>query len=78
MASQHYLSARENWQIVAQQGGTLAEKDTADTIRTYLDETYPGEWNVIRKPQHLRQIYYEYTCERHPERYVKPEHPTCL
>jgi hypothetical protein len=76
MASQHYLSARENWQIVAQQGGALAEKDTADTIRTYLDETYPGEWTVLRKPQHLRQIYYEYTCERHPERYVKPEHPT--
>jgi hypothetical protein len=75
-APKHYLSKRGNWQLAAQQGGALAEKDTAGAIQTYLDNTYPGEWKVERKPQDLRQIYFEYTYERNPERYAKPEHPT--
>jgi hypothetical protein len=76
MDNQHYLSKRANWQLGANQGGTLAEKDTAGAIRSYLDEKYPGEWLVETKPQELRQIYYEYTYERNPERYAKPENPT--
>lgn len=73
---EHYLSKRANWQAKANQGGILAEKDVAETIRIYLDTLYPGEWLVERKPQELRQVYYEYTYERNPERYVVPEHPT--
>ena len=76
MTEQHYLSKRANWQLEANQGGSLAEKDIAEAIRAYLDKTYPGEWIVMRKPQELRQVYYEYTFERNPERYAKPEHPT--
>jgi hypothetical protein len=74
--SDHYLAKRGNWQLEANQGGALAEKDTADAIRAYLDEKYPGEWLVQRKPQDLRQIYYEYTYERNPARYAKPAEPT--
>lgn len=76
MESQHYLSKRGNWQLAAQQGGALAEKDVAEAIQVYLDELYPGEWIVKRKPQELRQIYYEYTYERNPQLYAKPETPT--
>jgi len=72
----HHLSQRDNWQAEANQGAVLAEKTFVNTVRNYLDEKYPGEWIVTPKPQDLRQIYYEYTYERNPERYAKPEQPT--
>jgi hypothetical protein len=72
----HHLSQRDNWQAKASEGAVLAEKTFANTVRNYLDEKYPGQWIVTPKPQDLRQIYYEYTYQRNPERYVKPESPT--
>ena len=72
----HHLSSRGNWQLVAQQGGTLAEADTIDVIRGYLDKTHPGIYSVEKHPQDLRQMYYEYTYELDPQLYKKPETPT--
>jgi len=72
----HYLSTRANWQAKAQEGGARAEKDAVGAIRDYLDKTYPDQWLVVHHPKDLDQIYYEYTYERDPSRYAKPEHPT--
>ena len=72
----HYLSNRGNWQLVAQQGGARAEADTVSVMREYLDRVYPGEYEVIKHPTDLRQLYYEYTYEISPEMYERPAEPT--
>lgn len=74
--AQHYLAKRGNWQLVAHQGGSRAEKDTIDVIREYLDTTYPGQYKVVPHPSELKQIYYEYTYELNPALYTMPEVPT--
>lgn len=71
----HYLSTRENWQLVAQQGGSKAEKDTKDLILEYLENKYPGEYQVIKHPKDLNQMYYEYTYQKDPNMYIKPAEP---
>jgi hypothetical protein len=75
MAATHYLARRGNWQLVANQGGALAEKDTADVMRDYLNRVYPNEYAVTKHPTDLRQLYYEYTYQMKPEMYAKPEVP---
>jgi len=72
----HYLARRGNWQLAANQGGALAEHDTVNVIRDYLDTQYPGEYEVVAHPTDLKQLYYEYTYEQDPTLYVKPAAPT--
>lgn len=72
----HYLARRGNWQIAAQHGGAMAEADTMTAIRSYLNRTYPDQWEVTTQPKDLEQIYYEYTYERDHSRYAKPAAPT--
>jgi len=76
VTQQHYLSRRGNWLLVAQQGGTLAEMDTATVIQNHLDSKYPGEFTVTRHPKDMHQMYYEYTYAIDPTMYEKPELPT--
>ena len=71
----HYLARRGNWQLVANQGGALAEKETADVMRDYLSQVYPGQYEVTKHPTDLRQLYYEYTYVMKPEMYAKPDVP---
>jgi hypothetical protein len=75
-ASQHYLARRGNWQLVAQQGGTLATSDTASVIRSHLDTAYPGQYEVVREPTDLKWMYFDYTRKLEPAAYAKPAHPT--
>jgi hypothetical protein len=76
MAVEHYLARRGNWQLIAHQGGTRAELDTAQVIRGYLDKTYPGIYDVKSHPTDLSRIYYEYTYDLDPSMYAKPATPT--
>lgn len=75
-AGSHYLSKRGNWQLVAHQGGAKAEHDTSELIDTYLNTTYPGQYEVVPHPKDLKQLYYEYTYELDPTLYEKPATPT--
>lgn len=68
----HYLARRGNWQIVAQQGGTLATSDTATVMRTHLDAKYPGQFEVVREPTDLKWMYFDYTRGLDPAMYEKP------
>lgn len=72
---QHYLARRGNWQLVANQGGALAETETADVLRKYLETTYPGTYEVVKHPDDLDQLYYEYTRELNPTSYERPAAP---
>ena len=72
----HYLANRGNWQLVAQQGGSKAEADTVYVMRDYLNRVHPGEYEVVKHPNDLRQLYYEYTYSVSPEMYSRPEVPT--
>jgi hypothetical protein len=72
----HYLANRDNWQQGANQGGASAERDVKEVIRHYLEHYYPGEYDVVKHPNDLKQLYYEYTYEQDPAPYKKPDVPT--
>jgi hypothetical protein len=65
----HYLSTRDNWQLAAQSGGAKTRDSTADVLRTYLDATYPGQFEVTKEPADLKQIYYLHDWKQNPEAY---------
>lgn len=68
-AKPHYLSARDNWQMAAQTGGTKTRDSVADVLRAYLDATYPGQFEVTKEPGDLKQLYYLHDWKRNPEAY---------
>lgn len=71
----HYLSTRENWQQEATPAGASLRDAVATTLRSYLDRTAPGEFEVTIEPKDLAQIYYEYDWTTSPEKYRKPAIP---
>lgn len=73
---QHYLARRGNWQLVAQQGGAKAEHDTEHVIRAHLEAAYPGQFTVVKHPDDLKWLYFDYTRELDPAMYVRPAEPT--
>jgi hypothetical protein len=76
MKKTHYLSKRANWQLEANKGGSLAEANTSNVIRSYLDTLYPGEYEVVSQPKWFGQPYLEMDYEQNPEDYIKPKNPT--
>jgi len=75
MTTPHYLSTRENWQLQANQDGALTEADTFKVIKAYLNNVYPGEYEVRAHPSWFGQPYLEMDFEDNPGDYVKPESP---
>ena len=71
----HYLARRANWQLKANQDGSLAEADVIKVLKSYLDSVYPGEYEVRAKPLWFGQPYLEMDYEDNPELYTKPEVP---
>lgn len=72
----HYLARRGNWQLLAQQGGSHAERDTAKVIEAHLLANYPDQFTVTKHPDDLKWMYFDYTRELDPSMYVKPEEIT--
>lgn len=75
MATLHYLARRANWQLKANQDGSLAEADVIKVLKSYLDSVYPGEYRVCAKPKWFGQPFLEMDYEDNPELYTKPEVP---
>ena len=73
--TEHYLSKRANWQLKANQDGSLVEADTARIIKSYLDTLYPGEYEVISKPPWFGQPYLEMDREENTELDEQPTDP---
>lgn len=75
MTEPHYLSTRANWEAAANETGASLESVVVKTFRTYLDETYPGQFRVDSHPTDFKQLYLEEDYRRTPENYVKPAQP---
>lgn len=71
----HYLSLRANWQLKANQDGSLTEADTVKVIQSYLDSVYPGEYEVCVDPPWFGQPYLEMDFEDNPDDYKEPTVP---
>lgn len=71
----HYLSTRANWEAAANATGASLEEAVRDTLRAYLDATYPGEFRVDSHPGDFKQLYLEEDYRRNPEIYSKPPIP---
>jgi len=71
----HYLSLRANWQLKANQDGSLTEAVTVKVIRSYLDSVYPGEYEVCAHPPWFGQPYLEMGFEDNPDEYKEPTVP---
>ena len=71
----HYLSTRANWEAAANATGASLETVTADTLRAYVDDTYPGQFRVVAHPTDFKQLYLEEDHRRNPDNYKKPEKP---
>ena len=75
MTEPHYLSTRANWEAAANVTGASLESAVAGILRTYLDETYPGQFQIDSHPTDFKQLYLEEDRRRSPEAYVKPAAP---
>jgi len=75
MTEPHYLSTRANWEAAANADGARVEEAVANTLRSYLDATYPGVYEVSRHPTDFDQIYLEEDMRLHPDAYEKPAAP---
>ena len=75
MTEPHYLSTRANWEAAANETGASLESAGAGALRTYLDETYPGQFQVVSHPTDFKQLYLEEDRRRNPEAYAKPAAP---
>jgi hypothetical protein len=75
MAALHYLARRANWQLQANQDGSLAEAAVIKVLKSYLDSVYPGEYEVCARPPWFGQPFLEMDYEDNPELYTKPEVP---
>lgn len=75
MAQPHYLSTRANWEAAANETGASLESAVAGAFRAYLNETYPGQFQVDSHPTDFKQLYLEEDHRRSPETYVKPAAP---
>ena len=71
----HYLARRANWQLKANQDGSLTEADTVKVIQSYLDSVYPGEYEVCAHPPWFGQPYLEMGFEDNPDEYKEPTVP---
>ena len=65
----HYLARRANWQLKANQDGSLTEAVTVKVIQSYLDSVYPGEYEVCAHPPWFGQPYLEMGFEDNPDEY---------
>ena len=75
MSAPHYLSQRANWEAAANATGASLENAVADTLRAYLTEVYPGQFEVVTHPTEFKQIYLEEDMRRNPAMYFKPKVP---
>lgn len=75
-AAPHYLSLRGNWQATANAAGAKLEDVVVTVLAGFLQERYPGEYEVKAHPPDLDQFYLEEARRRNPDRFVKPATPT--
>ena len=69
------LSSRENWQSIANNRGADLETVVEIVIREFLNEKYPGQFIVKKKPTDLQQIYLEEARIKNPFKYDKSAVP---
>ena len=75
MTEPHYLSTRANWEAAANETGASLESAVGGAFRAYLDETYPGQFQVDSHPTDFKQLYLEEDRRRNPDAYAKPTAP---